>query len=402
MIGKKIALSLVAAVIMALALGCGQRDNPADPDTIKRGLVFQYSREFCSDDPGETWVNMRTRRMQIYTPPGYPYSEPGEGQKLPTLYLLHDFDGDEDYYMFSRIDEVADRLIASGEIQPMLIVMPDASAQGLGPFYMDGWMMWNPQQAERNEPGNFEKMIWDDLLYFIEVDAWPGRPFSVINERASRAIGGVGMGGYGALRISMKHPELFSSVSILNGFTSFEDMFPTIADEVFAENGIDKGDEEGYYNHLDTAYSKPFSSLVYSMAAAFSRHDSLSTSDETLIDRYQVHLPFDYNGNIVRSILSKWLAHDITSTMLDSLTSGMYDHLDSTELYIDYGDADEYAGAVQAQSFMSALDQLSFQYESSSYSGYPGFPGTHSAFNIERIEEMLKFHSAKLSSDPGE
>jgi hypothetical protein len=80
----------------------------------------------------------------------------------------------------------------------------------------------------------------------------------------------------------------------------------------------------------------------------------------------------------------------------------MYDHLDSTELYIDYSDADEYAGAAQAQSFMSALDQLSLQYESSSYSGYPGFPASHRAFNIERIEEMLKFHSARLSSDPGE
>jgi hypothetical protein len=80
----------------------------------------------------------------------------------------------------------------------------------------------------------------------------------------------------------------------------------------------------------------------------------------------------------------------------------MYDHLDSTELYIDYSDADQYAGAAQAQSFMSALDQLGFQYQSSSYSGYPGFPGTHNAFNIERIEEMLKFHSDRLSDDPGE
>lgn len=402
MIGKKLALALIAAVIMALAIGCGQRDNPADPDSAEHGLVFEYSRTFGTDDPGETWLNERVRRIRIYTPPGYPYWSPGEGQKLPTLYLLHDFDGDEDYYLFSRIDQVADRLIASGEIKPMLIVMPDASAQGLGSFYTDGWMMWNPEQAARNEPGNFEKMIWDDLLFIIEVEAWPGRPFNVIRNRASRAIGGVGMGGVGALKIAMNHPELFSSVSILNGFTSFEDMFPTIVDEVFAENGVRKGDKEGYYNHLDTAYFKPFSNLVYSMAAAFSQHDSQSSGDKTLIERYQVDLPFDHNGNTVHSILNRWLAHDLTSTMLDPLTSGMYDHLDSTELYIDYSDADEYVGAVQAQSFMSALDQLAVEYESSSYSGYPGFPGTHSAFNIERIEEMLKFHSDRLSDDPSE
>ena len=404
MIGKRIVLALMVAVIMALALGCGQRDNPADPDSIAHGYIADYNRGFGELKPPITWLNHDSRLIRIYTPPSYPWGAPaGEGVKFPTLYLLHDFDGNEDYYLFSRIDQVADRLIASGEIKPMLIVMPDASAKGLGSFYTDGWMMWNPEQATRLEPGNFERMIWDDLLFFIEVDAWPApRALNVIRKRSSRAIGGVGMGGYGAIRIAMKHPEIYSSVSILNGFTSFEDMFPALVDEVFAENGIRKGDEEGYYNHLDTAYAKPFSNLVYSMAAAFSQHDSLSTNDKTLIERYQVDLPFDHNGNTVHSILNRWLAHDITSTMLDSLTSGMYDHLDSTELYIDYSDADQYAGSVQAQSFMSALDQLGFQYQSSSYSGYPGFPGTHNAFNIERIEEMLKFHSDRLSDDPGE
>jgi S-formylglutathione hydrolase FrmB len=404
MIGKRIPLALMAAVIMALAIGCGQRDNPADPDAIERGFIANYNRSFGENEPPETWLNHRARMIRIYTPPSYPWGAPaGEGTKFPTLYLLNDFDGNEDYSLFSSVNQVADRLIASGEIKPMLIVMADASAQGLGTFYTDGWMMWNPEQAERFEPGNFEKMIWDYLLYFIEEQAWPAeRPLNVIRKRASRAIGGVGMGGYGALRIAMNHPDIYSSVSILNGFTSFADMFPAIVDEVFAENGVRKGDKDGYYNHLDTAYSKPFSSLIYSMAAAFSQHDSLSTDDKTLIERYQVDLPFDHNGFIVHPILNKWLANDLTSTMLDSLTSGMYDPLDSTALYIDYSDADQYSGAMQAQSFMSAIDQLGFQYQSSSYSGYPGFPGTHSAFNIERFEEMLKFHSANLSDDPGE
>jgi len=394
----------MAVVLVALAMSCGQRDNPADPDAIDQGYIGNYNRAFGEPPPPVTWVNYTARMIMFYTPPDYPWGAPaGEGRKYPTLYLLHDFDGNENYYLFSRISAVADRLIASGEIKPMLIIMPNASAQGLGTFYVDGWMMWNPDQAARKEPGNFEKMIWDELLYYVEVQADPGeRPFNVIRKRASRAIGGVGMGGYGALRIAMKHPELFSSVSILNGFTSFEDMIRTMIDQTFAENGISKGDVEGYYNHLDTAYTKPFSSLMYSMAAAFSPHDPQSPSGQTLIRRYQVDLPFDYQGRIVSSVFTKWLQQDHTAAMSDPLTSGMYGHLDSTGLYIDYSDADQYKANDQAQSFMDALGELALSYESSTYSGYPGYPANHDAFNIQRIEEILKYHSALLSDDPGE
>ncbi len=396
----KFAFIVLIAVTMALTLSCGQRDNPADPEQIEHGSILDYARKFGESDPATTWLNHTGRLIRIYLPPQY--ADGPEGKKFPTLYLLHDFTGNQSYYLLSRIQDVADRLIASGEIEPMVIVMPNASAGGLGTFYTDGWSIWNPDEAARKMPGDFESMIWDELMYFMEVQADPSdQPFNIIPRRASRAIGGIGMGGYGALRIALKHPEIFSSVSTVNGFLSFEDMMPIMIDQVFAENGVTKGSEDGFFNSIDTSYSKPYTNLLYSMAAAYSQHDLLDADSATLITRYQVDLPFDADGEIVESIFDKWLENDFTSDLSEFLMNGWFGHLDSTALYIDYSNSDRYDADEQALQFMDRLDDLEISYQSSSYSGYPGYPASHDAFRIERIEEMLKFHSKHLSDDPG-
>ena len=62
-----------------------------------------------------------TRRMSVYTPPGYEQSK----QKYPVLYLLHGMGGDEEAWLnFGRSAQILDNLIASGKIKPMIMVMP--------------------------------------------------------------------------------------------------------------------------------------------------------------------------------------------------------------------------------------------------------------------------------------
>ena len=210
------------------------------------------------------------------------------------------------------------------------------------------------------------------------------------------------MGGYSALRVALKHPELFSSVSTTNGFLSFGDMIQTIMDRAFAENGVSKGSEDGYYNSIDTAYTKPFTSLLYSMAGAFSHYNSEDPAGETMIYRYQVDLPFDADGDIVQSVYARWLANDLSSVTSDFFIEGWLGNLDSTALYIAYSSSDVYKASDQASTFMDLLDDLGISYENHSYSGYPGYPETHDLFRIERIEEILKFHSRHLSDTPTE
>ncbi len=401
-------LIAVAAVSMLLLPGCGERTNPADPTAPDSGLkpVLQYARTFGADQlPDLSWVNYRSRVIRIYTPPKYPIPFSGDGTKYPTLYLLHDLNENETSFLKARIDLIADQLIASGEIQPMIIVMPDLSTVSGGSFYSDSWNMYNPL-ASIPAPGNFESAVGEDLIRFMEADAYnppDTLAFNIITKRASRAIGGVGMGGYGALRIAMKYPNLFSSVSVMNGLVSLgttgDPGILDFVDEVFEENGIAKGDQDGYYA-IDTAYNKPYTALILSAAAAFSPHDPESEPSETLLERFQVDLPFDYNGDLVPGVVERWKSHDLIDDESDFELFNLLGSLDSTEVYVDYSTEDQFNTAGQSQALIELLEDLGYDPEVRTFGGHGSLPARHNVYNYDRIAEMLKFHSRHLSSDP--
>ena len=79
-------------------------------------------------------LKMASRRMMVYTPPGYETST----QKYPVLYLLHGGGGDEDAWLtMGRANIIMDNLIAAGKAKPMIVVMPNGNAtqsvsQGFG------------------------------------------------------------------------------------------------------------------------------------------------------------------------------------------------------------------------------------------------------------------------------
>ncbi len=114
----------------------------------------------------------------------------------PVLYMLHGIGGglggimgNETEWPGYGITAAADRLIASGQIQPLIMIFPEGD-QG---FWMD---------AAGDGP-KYGKYTSEDLLH--EVD---GR-FRTIPDRNHRAIGGLSMGGFGALALAMQHPDLF-------------------------------------------------------------------------------------------------------------------------------------------------------------------------------------------------
>ncbi|HVJ83147.1 MAG TPA: alpha/beta hydrolase-fold protein, partial [Planctomycetia bacterium] len=66
-----------------------------------------------------------TRKMNVYTPPGY-----SKDRKYPVLYLLHGIGGDEtEWVRFAKPDVLFDNLIADGKALPMIVVMPNGRAQ---------------------------------------------------------------------------------------------------------------------------------------------------------------------------------------------------------------------------------------------------------------------------------
>jgi S-formylglutathione hydrolase FrmB len=401
----RITILSIMGILMLVLVGCGDRQNPADAEDFPHGSIYVYPLKFNNQEFNETgkenWVHYRQRPFFIYTPPGYVAEPPGEGPKFPVLYLLHDFTSYSDSneaFLFANIGLVADKLIAEGEIVPMVIVMPDASAPVGGSFYTDGWGLWNKNESAKRQAGEFEKMIYRDLIYYCEEYAYPYEgPLSIIKKRASRAIGGFGMGGYGAMLMAMKHPDLFSSVSLLDGFTSINDDIDDLISRVFDENNVDPDSIESYFD-IDSSFYRPATDLILSMASAFSQHDSLGTDDDTYLVKYGVDLPFDENGDLVDNVWQKWVDNDITASLLDTY----HTNLESTAFYFRYSEENEYHTAEQSKACIAKLKSLGItDIESGTYSGYEGFPARHGRFTYEQLGDVLKFHSRHLSTDPG-
>lgn len=136
--------------------------------------------------------------FNVYLPAGYADST----QRYPVLYLLHGRGDSMAAWtqMKSRLDE----LIASGEIPPTIAIMPDAPWSNRASWYVDS--------AYRGaDPGRpVETAFFRDLI--PQVDA----SYRTIADRTGRAIAGYSMGGAGALRYSLAHPEVFGASIVLS------------------------------------------------------------------------------------------------------------------------------------------------------------------------------------------
>jgi enterochelin esterase-like enzyme len=141
-----------------------------------------------------------TRKMQVYTPPGY-----AKDKKYPVLYLLHGIGGDEtEWQRFCKPNVLLDNLLADGKVVPMIVVMPNGRAQ-------------KNDRAEgdvfRSAPAfaAFEKDLLEDVIPTIEAR------YSVKADRVHRALAGLSMGGGQSLNFGLGHLDTFAWVG---GFSS--------------------------------------------------------------------------------------------------------------------------------------------------------------------------------------
>jgi S-formylglutathione hydrolase FrmB len=114
-------------------------------------------------------------------------------QRYPVLYFLHGLGQNEQTLFSTGGWSVIDDLRRQNKISDFLVVAPE----GKRTFYI-------------NSPGN--TLRYSDFLLQEFVPAIE-RKYRVLPGRKNRAITGVSMGGYGALRFAFAHPETFSAVS---------------------------------------------------------------------------------------------------------------------------------------------------------------------------------------------
>lgn len=133
------------------------------------------------------------------------------------LYLLHGLS--DDHTIWERRTSI-ERYV---EGWPLAVVMPDGGR---------GWFT----NAAKPPHYRYEDDLVKDVVGLVE------RTFPVKAERSGRAIGGLSMGGYGAVKIGLKHHETFGSVTSHSGAVGFPRRLPEKALELSPEFTVIFGD----------------------------------------------------------------------------------------------------------------------------------------------------------------
>ena len=135
----------------------------------------------------------RQTSCHVFTPQVY---EAGKDQRFPVLYWLHGTGGG--LPGIPQLSAFFDRAMQEGHIPPMLVVFPNGLPGSMWCDSKDG-----------STP--IETVLIKELIPHIDAT------YRTIAAREGRIIEGFSMGGYGAARLGLKHPQLFGAVSILAG-----------------------------------------------------------------------------------------------------------------------------------------------------------------------------------------
>jgi S-formylglutathione hydrolase FrmB len=173
-----------ALLLLFLFTAQSYAQSPQQRDVAPAGSRVQYKTY-----PSKLLA--KELRYGLYLPPSYDTSP---GKRYPVLYFLHGLQENEMRWSSrGHTDLLLDRMIGDGKIGEFVVAIPFAEAS----FYTN----------TRDGSEKWEDVIMTEFIPLIE------STYRVNPSRQTRGISGISMGGYGALKIAMKHPEMFGSVS---------------------------------------------------------------------------------------------------------------------------------------------------------------------------------------------
>jgi S-formylglutathione hydrolase len=138
------------------------------------------------------------REAVVYLPPTYATSP---NRRYPVLYLLHGYGGRQDTFTarLATLAESQDRLAGAQGFNEFIVVTPSAYTLHKGSMY-----------SVSPTIGDWERFIAEDLVAHMDSH------YRTLATRMSRGLAGHSMGGYGALRIGMKRPDVFLSLYLMS------------------------------------------------------------------------------------------------------------------------------------------------------------------------------------------
>ena len=141
-------------------------------------------------------------KYSVYLPADYETSQ----RSYPVVYLLHGYSDDETgWVQFGEANAIADKGIADANFPPCIIIMPD------------GKVTWYCNSYDGKE--RWEDNFVNEFIPYVE------KQYRIRPKKEFRAIAGLSMGGFGALKLSMRHPDLFAAcVALSSGTFSDEEI----------------------------------------------------------------------------------------------------------------------------------------------------------------------------------
>jgi enterochelin esterase family protein len=272
-----------------------------------------------------------TRRVLVLLPPGY-----DSGRRYPTLDGLAGFRGRGAMLLNDRgwgltLQERLERLYAAG-MPHAIVVLPDCFTSMGGSQYL-------------NSPavGRYEDYLIQEIVPYVD------SRYATIAGPAGRGVFGKSSGGYGALVMGMRHPDLFGAVACHSGDMAFDlslaPDFPKTANALARAGGV-----EAWWAAFLARFKKPgpdFETLLtLAMAACYSPNPAAPLG---------LDLPFDlYTCELRADVWARWLAWDPIA-----MVEHYADALRSLRLlYLDCGSRDEHSlhfGARQLTRRLAAL-----------------------------------------------
>ncbi|MBZ0288342.1 MAG: esterase family protein [Anaerolineae bacterium] len=184
---KPLALLLAVLVLLTSVYRSRGQDSASAPASSVTRNDFQSG------------TLQRTYEFNLYLPAGYDDSD----ARYPVIYLLHGRGDNMEGWL--NVRDTFDDLIASGDIPPMIAVMPDMPSSERASYYVDSHYSGALYRGE-----SVETAFFNDLLPYVDAT------YRTSPKREARIIGGYSMGGYGAIRYSLAHPEQFGGALVLS------------------------------------------------------------------------------------------------------------------------------------------------------------------------------------------
>lgn len=149
---------------------------------------FATERVACSSM--KSTVLARSVGYCALLPPGY---DAQASRKFPVLYFLHGLGGDQTFLVSSGGWSLIEDAWEQKRFGEFVLITPDGDTT----FYINS----------RSGRSRYEDFFIREFVPQME------KKFRIANTRSGRAISGISMGGYGALRFAFKYPHMFVAVS---------------------------------------------------------------------------------------------------------------------------------------------------------------------------------------------